>query len=296
MMLILAGVSGLPFAEDIGDLIDKLLSFFGIPRANVEKEMLMFYDSVIPGSAEWINKGILDQLLGVSVSSRVGMGNIIPLTSAGVPGTDITRELMEFAGPVVGMLAGTTSFVDGILSMPLEAAGIKAGETSLRDVFRNSPITALRSVGDAWAYLDTGAIVSADGRMVADNVSGFTIFARLLGFYPAEASRQNNMVRLGKQSDAYRNDIAAKFRLDYIRAGMSNNMKGDREAMARVIDEVERWNKAAKGTGLEISNFVKNSRKALKDAQMSTAERFLKSTAKPNRPVMEELADAMGIE
>jgi hypothetical protein len=296
MMLILAGVSGLPFAEDIGDLIDTLLSFFGIPRANVEKEMLMFYDSVIPGSAEWVNKGILDQLLGVSVSSRVGMGNILPLTSAGVPGTDITRELMDFAGPVVGMLAGTTSFVDGILSMPLEAAGIKPGETSLRDVFRNSPITALRSVGDAWAYLDTGAIVSADGRMVADNVSGFTIFARLLGFYPAEASRQNNMVRLGKQSDAYRNDIAAKFRLDYIRAGMSNNMKGDREAMARVIDEVERWNKAAKGTGLEISNFVKNSRKALKDAQMSTAERFLKSTARANRPVMEELADAMGIE
>ncbi len=296
MMLLLAGVSGLPFAEDIGDLLDTLLSFFGIPRANVEKEMLMFYDSILPGSAEIINKGILDQLLGVSVSSRVGMGNILPLTSAGVPGTDITRELMDFAGPVVGMLAGTTSFVDGILSMPLEAAGIKPGETSLRDVFRNSPITALRSVGDAWAYLDTGAIVSADGRMVADNVSGFTIFARLLGFYPAEASRQNNMVRLGKQSDAYRNDIAAKFRLDYIRAGMSNNMKGDREAMARVIDEVERWNKAAKGTGLEISNFVKNSRKALKDAQMSTAERFLKSTARANRPVMEELADAMGIE
>ncbi len=296
MMLLLAGVSGLPFAEDIGDLLDTLLSFFGIPRANVEKEMLMLYDSILPGSAEIINKGILDQLLGVSISSRVGMGNILPLTSAGVPGTDITRELMDFAGPVVGMLAGTTSFVDGILSMPLEAAGIKPGETSLRDVFRNSPITALRSVGDAWAYLDTGAIVSADGRMVADNVSGFTIFARLLGFYPAEASRQNNMVRLGKQSDAYRNDIAAKFRLDYIRAGMSNNMKGDREAMARVIDEVERWNKAAKGTGLEISNFVKNSRKALKDAQMSTAERFLKSTAKANRPVMEELADAMGIE
>ena len=295
-MLLLAGVSGLPFAEDIGDLLDTLLSFFGIPRANVEKEMLMFYDSILPGSAEIINKGILDQLLGVSISSRVGMGNILPLTSAGVPGTDITRELMDFAGPVVGMLAGTTSFVDGILSMPLEAAGIKPGETSLRDVFRNSPITALRSVGDAWAYLDTGAIVSADGRMVADNVSGFTIFARLLGFYPAEASRQNNMVRLGKQSDAYRNDIAAKFRLDYIRAGMSNNMKGDREAMARVIDEVERWNKAAKGTGLEISNFVKNSRKALKDAQMSTAERFLKSTARANRPVMEELADAMGIE
>ena len=296
MMLILAGVSGLPFAEDIGDLIDTLLSFFGIPRANVEKEMLMFYDSVIPGSAEWINKGILDQLLGVSISSRIGMGNIIPLTSAGVPGTDITRELMDFAGPVVGMLAGTTSFAEGILSMPLEAAGIKAGETSLRDVFRNSPVTALRSVGDAWAYLDTGAIVSADGRMVADNVSGLTIFMRLFGFYPAEASRQNNMVRLGKQNDAYRNDIAAKFRLDYIRAGMSNDMKGNREAMARVIDEVERWNKAAKGTGLEISNFAKNARNALKDAKMTTAERFLKSTSKANRPVVEQLADAMGIE
>ncbi len=296
MMLILAGVSGLPFAEDIGDLLDTLLSFFGIPRANVEKEMLMFYDSVIPGSAEWINKGILDQLIGVSVSSRIGMGNIVPLTSVGVPGTDITREFMDFTGPVVGLLAGTTSFVDGILSMPLEAAGIKAGETSLRDVFRNSPVTALRSVGDAWAYLDTGAIVSADGRMVADNVSGFTIFMRLFGFYPAEASKQNNMVRLGKQSDAYRNDIAAKFRLDYIRAGMSNGMKGNREAMARVIDEVERWNKSAKGTGLEINNFVKNARNALKDAKMSTAERFLKATSKANRPVMEELADVMGIE
>jgi hypothetical protein len=132
--------------------------------------------------------------------------------------------------------------------------------------------------------------------MVADNVSGLTIFMRLFGFYPAEASRQNNMVRLGKQNDAYRNDIAAKFRLDYIRAGMSNDMKGNREAMARVIDEVERWNKAAKGTGLEISNFARNARNALKDAKMTTAERFLKSTSKANRPVVEQLADAMGIE
>ena len=293
-LLILTGVSGLPFAEDLMDILDTLLSFFGIPKANVEQEMILFFDGVLPGSGAWMNKGILDQVLGVSISSRIGMGDVLPLTGMGVPGTDKLREFESFLGPVYGALTGVATFGTGVLSMPLELLGGKAETTSLRDLFRNSPVTALRSIGDSWAYLESGAIVTADGRLVSKDMSAWTVLSRLLGFYPTAASRQNDIVRMGKQNDAYRNEISAKFRMAYIRAGMTNNLRGDRKAMMEVVREVDAWNKAAKGTGLEITNFQKNADKALKDAKMPTVERFLKSTGTANKPVVEQLSDALG--
>lgn len=294
VLLMMTGVSGIFFAEDLMDIIDTLLSFFGIPKANVEQEMILFFDSMVPGLGAVVNKGLLDQVLNVSISPRIGYGDVLPFSGAGVPGTDKLREFESFLGPVYGALTGAVTFGTGVLSMPLELLGGKPETTSLRDLFRNSPVTALRSVGDSWAYLESGAIVTADGRLVSKDMAPTTVLMRLLGFYPAAASRQNDIVRMGKQNDAYRNEISGKFRMAYIRAGMANQMRGDRQAMMEVVREVEAWNKAAKGTGLEITNFRKNADKALKDAKMPTVERFLKSTGTANKPVVEQLSDALG--
>jgi hypothetical protein len=97
---------------------------------------------------------------------------------------------------------------------------------------------------------------------------------------------------MGKRTSDYQRAVSTEFRLKYVRAALA----GDDGKVRDVIQDVRQWNEAAKGTGLEISNFTMNANRALREAKKSATARFERSAPKTVRPLVEEYRDAYGME
>lgn len=295
ILLMMSGLKGLPFADDLMDLVDTLAQKFGIKMGSVESELYRFFDEMIPGSAPYFMRGGLDRLTGATISTRLGMGDMIPLSGVFRAGADPWREAEQFLGPVASGLFGIFGMGSSIAKYGAEAVGLKADVTSITDILRDSPVAMARALGDTLAYADNGAITNAQGKMVSKDVTMMTYITRMLGFYPAIATQQNDIVRAAKITDAYAKEVKAEFTAAYVKAAMANNGAGDPAAVAAILQQVGEWNDAAEGTGLQLRSFQKSANRALREANRPTAERYLKTAPVGLRPEVRQLLNIHGI-
>ena len=292
MLLIMSGLKGVPFAEDFADLVDTLAQKFGFKMASIEAATMKLADSILPGSSPYVLRGVLDRITGMSISPRVGMGDILPLTGAFKGGADMARELENFFGPIAGAMTGLVSSAADVASIGATAVGLASSSKDVMSVFRDSPVAFMRAVGDTWAYANDGMVTNAQGKVITKDVAMSTYVTRLLGFYPAEATAQNDIVRLSKAMAGYMNDTRAKYTEDYVKASVSR----DRERMNEITASVRSWNEAARGTGLEIPNFVTGATRAALAAAQPTAARFLKTAPIGLRPETRDMLNIYGID
>jgi hypothetical protein len=290
-LLLTSGLKGLPFAEDIFDIVDTIAQKLGLKTASVEKAIAEWVDSVAPGMTPYVMRGVLDKMTGATMSTRLGMGDLIPLTGAFRAGADPAREVADFAGPVFSGISGLVGMAGSLAKYGAEVTGLRDDTTSLNSVLRDSPIAFLRSVGDSYAYLNSGTITNARGQLVASEASTYVILTRLLGFYPAIATEQNDIVRLSKNVAEYSKAIKAEYVSAYVKA----KIEGDTERMNGIASDVQQWNEDAKGTGLEITSFLRSANRAALEAQRPTVMRYLKSAPKQMRPETIELLRINGL-
>lgn len=291
-LLLTSGLKGLPFAEDIFDIVDTIAQKLGLKTASVEKAIAEWVDSVAPGMTPFVMRGVLDRMTGATMSTRLGMGDLIPLTGAFRAGADPAREVADFAGPVFSGISGLVGMAGSLAKYGAEVTGLRDDTTSFNSILRDSPVAALRSIGDSYAYLDSGTITNARGQLVAREASTQVILARLLGFYPAIATEQNDIVRLSKNVAEYSKAIKAEYVSAYVKAKVA----GDTERMGGIAADVRQWNEDAKGTGLEITSFLRSANRAALEAQRPTVMRYLKSAPKQMRPETIELLRLNGLE
>ena len=279
----LSGMQGLPFAEDLEDLIDTLAQALGFKSGSIRMEIAKFIDGVFPGMSPYFLQGVVNSAIPADIAGRVSIGNVFPGTGILLSGADVGRELTDIAGPAPAALIGSATFLADLMRVPF------SDRIQLLDAAREAPVTMLRAAGDAVAYAKSDAIVDRRGYIVADDANAGVIAARLLGFYPSAAAQQYSAIRVATRVTDYQKDVVAGFRQAWIKA----KMEGD-EARARdVVKSVEQWNEGAKGTGLEIGNFVKNSERALKQAKMPAGERTLKTLPKAGREDVEKAFDLL---
>lgn len=290
-LLLVGGIKGLPFAEDIMDLVDTLMQMLGLKTPSVEKAIGEWVDSVAPGMTPYAMRGVIDAITGATVSSRAGMGDLIPLTGFFRAGANPLQELTDFAGPVVGAIGGLAGTAGGLARYGAEAIGLKDDVTTMTDIFRESPVAAMRAIGDAASYITTGAVTNSRGQLVAADAGVGTILARLTGFYPAVATQQNDIVRLSKYVSEYAKEVKASYTGAYVKARQS----GDTERAAKVLQSVAQWNEDAKGTGLELPNFLASANRALREAQRPTVLRYVKAAPKNVRRETLEMLQIYGI-
>jgi len=292
MLLLMSGLKGIPFAEDFADLVDTLAQKFGFKMASVEAATMKLADSILPGSSPFVLRGFLDRTTGMSISPRVGMGDILPLTGMFKGGADMAREMENFFGPIAGAMAGLASSAADVASIGATVVGLSNSSKDIMSVFRDSPVAFMRAVGDTWAYANDGMVTNAQGKVITKDVAMSTYVTRLLGFYPAEATAQNDIVRLSKAMSGYMNDTRAKYTEDYVKASVSK----DRERMNEITASVRSWNEAARGTGLEIPNFTAGATRAALAAAQPTAARFLKTAPIGLRPETRDMLNIYGID
>lgn len=277
-LFLLAGIKGLPFADDLMDIIDTILQKLGLKAAPVEAQLYETLDGLTGGHGREFMRGWIDQFSGATFSTRFSNGDIIPLTGAFKAGADLGREMTTFLGPMAGGLFGNVNSASQLLSIASSYVTGKPSGLSLVDVMRQSPVALARAFGDAAVYADTGAVVNSRGQIISPGMNYLTLLSRVLGFYPSSATVANDFIRVGKQNRDYVNEITAAFKTEYIKAANAHGGQGDRAAMQQILQSIAQWNEAAKGTGFEIKDFRTSINKAVKAAKEPAGQRFLKTT------------------
>jgi hypothetical protein len=280
---VLSGAAGLPFAEDLEDLIDTLGQQLGFQQASVRATIIREVETNFPGMSPWLLKGMVNQIVPADIAARVSAGNFLPGTGIGLAGANVGREIQDILGPSAGFIAGSLGTARDLAAFPFSPT------KSLEDVARNSPVTFARIMGDLSAYTQTGAVVDRRGYIVSPDVTPLQMFARFTGFYPERASTQYDIIRIANRETDYQKEVVAAYRQAWIKA----TMRGDTMETQNIVDAVNAWNQTARGTPFEIRQFIAGSQRALREAQRSAGERALKAAPKPAQETIQGYIDAL---
>ena len=283
-LFVLGGITAFPFAEDLEDILDTIAQGLGLKMASVRVELAQMLDEVFPGMSPYVLRGFANSYFPGNIADRVSVGNFIPGTGILLAGANVGRELTDIAGPAAGMLTGiATSSIDLLRAMTTE-------RVTMIDVLRESPVTMGRALGDTIAYVQSGAIVDRRGYVVSQEIPTTMLAARLLGFYPSEAAQQYDVIRASKRITDYQKEVVAGFRVAWIKAKIQGN-----EAQAQaIVESVNDWNEGARGTALEIRNFLPNANRALREAQRPAGERFLRAAPRAAREELSTIESLLG--
>ena len=276
-LLALSGLAGLPFAEDLEDVLDTLMQRLGMTTGSVRLEAARLIDEVMPGMSPYILNGGLTKVIGADVAGRFSMGDFVPGTAALLPGQDPFQTFKEVVGPAWGFLEGTLKGSSQLIAAPFS-------ETStVVDAMREGPVTLLRALGDTMAYASTGAVIDKRGYVIEDDLTTSMLAIRILGFTPGSVAAKYEVIRLAKRETNYQKQVVAKFRTQLLKA----EMRGDRVTAASIRRSVKEWNAVEKGTLLEIRDFEKNYQRLKKQALMPAKQRFMQSAGKANQDAIE---------
>ena len=287
MLLLMSGMKGIPFADDLTDLVDTLMQMFGIKQASIEEATIKLIDELAPGMAPVAMRGLLDQFSAGTFSTRLGFGDMIPMTGALRAGADTGRELENFFGPVYSGLTGAFSTASNFAKYGAGLVGLKDQTTTFTEALREAPVSALRGLIDAYTYYDTGVVTNAQGKVIDPSADWAQIAFRAMGFYPAVATRENDIVRLGKYSAAYVKSLRAQYTGAYVKAYIEKDFSRMYEIKAMVRD----WNRIHRGTKFEFKDFDRRAKRAAKAAALPTAKRYLKTSPISGRDDLQKLMD-----
>jgi hypothetical protein len=282
-LLLLSGLRGIPYAEDIEDLVNTLAQKFGIPMPSVRDAIRRTGDGLLPGFGETLVSGALNKLVPYDIGTRFSAGDIVPGTGMFLAGADVTRELLQIGGP----MASWTQQAVGTIGSLTDAIVPGGRAPSIVSILRESPVTFARAVGDAIAYEQYGAIVDKRGYTVSNDYNSAIAVGRVLGLYPGVASRNYESVRESKLIVEYQKGMTVYFRDRIVAA----QVQRDSARVAELYAEVREWNQHAKGTGLEVVNIRDRVSKALRAQRLSASERFIKTTPLSSRDAAQRIVD-----
>jgi len=163
-LMVMGGVSALPFAEDLEDIIDTIGQALGWKKGALRYEAAKMIDAVVPGASRILLSGMANELFPGNLATRIALGDFIPGTGILLAGADVGRELTEIGGPAPAAIIGMARFLTDIARLP-------TARMTAVDALRDSPITMMRAVGDAYTYFQNGAIVDRRGYVVSPDVA-----------------------------------------------------------------------------------------------------------------------------
>lgn len=257
-----AGVTGLPFAEDIMDIIDVISqrlfgSAFNSKRAirNVVKDA----SEALVGAdlSNLFLNGAVNDWLGVNLSTRVGLGNLIPGTRLGAADNDYKRTLEEVLGPAGGMLTAAAGGLDHLTKLEFLDA-LKAG----------APVAA-RNVVKGVQQLASGEAVDTQGRKLID-VNGWQAFWQTMGFTSAALNKVYQMDHMDRQTLAYYTQVRTDFTHGLIQALRA----GDSAQAQSLLEGIQAWNE--RNPAMPIGLSAPLLRRQIGEAGMPLNERTLR--------------------
>jgi hypothetical protein len=238
ILMLAAGAEGLPFGDDLDDLIDTFGQKLGYSwnSKREKREFLTEQLGMSKGFSEFLLKGVSATGVPIDVSSRMGMANLIPGTGLLLEHkADKSRDVVEFLGPIGSLGNQAIAGVGKLLGGDIAGAGKEMAPLAIQNV--------LKSVD----MMKTGTYRDKAGRTVKETDTADAIW-KGIGFQPnvvAETQRrtnivnQDNMLAMAKESVLADRWAEARF-------------KGDTDAEDKVKADLAKWNEANPGARIVI--------------------------------------------
>ena len=266
LLVMAAGSDGLPFSEDLNDVIDTVGQSFGYDTNTKRWRHQVAADALGEEAAEVLSRGLSASAgFPVDVSMRMGMGNLLPATDMlKKSNTDTARSLAELAGPGGALF---TQYSDAIKLMLSGEAGAAA--------MKMTP-NALQNLGKAAKMMETGEYRDSKDRKVMD-VDGVDAAMKALSFQPAQIARESAKMSENRQSEMLAKAVEGEITDAWARAMVDGDAQTQEGARQRLLD----WNKKNPDMPIRV-NRAQIATKAKKMRQ-SRAERYIKTVAPERR-------------
>lgn len=258
-----AGAEGLPFADDIMDIVDGVSQkVFGSPFSarRAVRNMAKDASEALLGAdlSSIFMRGTANWLTGASIASRVGLGNLIPGTRILSADADFKKVGEEVLGPAFAAAVSWGGFADPFVKGDLEGA------------LRNAPFLAVQNATKGVTAWSRGYAEDKGGRKVVD-LSGWEAAMQAIGFTSNAATAAYDLDRIDREQKAFylqtKRDIIG-------RLTKAINLKDD-ATVSETIQFVARWNE--KNPDMPISITAQSLRRSVALAGLPVNERTLRS-------------------
>lgn len=276
-LFLVAGAGGLPFADDLEDLIDAIGQKMGY-NMSTKKAKQEFLEGVFgKAGAQFVERG-LTGIPGVpiDISGRMGMANLIPGTGLLLEKRDSTRDLMEVAGPVGDlakrMFQAVGELASGEVGKAIESAAPRAAANVIKGV----------------DMLDKGMYRDTKGAKVIDTTPGEAV-AKMIGFQPQSVAKV--------QESNYINQRAKDFyslKTQEIRAKWAMGIfEGDQDKVKEARQMLDEWNQDNPDQKMtaNMPAIIKKVREMRKDKAQRIADTAPKAMRAQMRADARELAN-----
>lgn len=228
-LFMMAGGMGLPFAEDLIDLIETGMSWAGKPM-NIERQMQMalgkdLYEPLMNGPVN----SMLFNAAGADMFGRMSMGNLIPATAIANPGlapAARSDEAVQALGAGAGLASKFMDAYDQAASGDIGHALVTASPRAVTSIAKAAEMTA------------TGQYKDSKGRTVR-SVTPAEALIKGLDLQPASVARiQRERGRRFKDEA-----IQAQARTEVRNALIDAYESGDQTAIDEANNRLRTWNK-----------------------------------------------------
>ena len=277
MLMLMGGAGGLPFAEDVEDLIDAGGQLMGYSMSVKQWRKQLMQDVLGKDLAEFIEQGV-SGLPGapIDISGRLGMGNLIPGTGLFLEKRDHSRDLLEIIGPAGDLIQRAATGARKALTGDIAGAALEV-----------SP-TAVRNAAKGYDMADSGVYKDSKGRKVIDVTLGEAV-AKAVGFQPKSVAETQEAT--ATEQNLIGQNRAMKERLTADMAQAVYDKDGEKQGEIR--ERMRNWNRRNPESPLTIDMLAVR-RRVIKMRQ-TKAERVAAAAPKSIRAsVRQSLAEAQG--
>ena len=235
----MTGVQGLPFAEALEDLVDTISQqLFNSPfnTRRVMRNMIKGASEAMVGydMSDIVLRGAINEVFGMSVSSRIGAGDFVPGTRLGTADADQGKILESLLGAPYAMVKDAGANIGGFVSST--ATGDWKGAV---DALRAGAPIALRNVIKGGQQLQDGYASDAGGRKLLD-VNGPSAVFQMAGISSAGVARAYDLDKIDKQTKAFYQQVSMDMTNSLVRALKD----GDTEKVQEIYAARDAWNQS----------------------------------------------------
>ena len=247
-----AGAQGLPFGDDLDDLIDTIGQGLGYDTNTKAWKAQVLTDAIGAEAADFALHGF-SALPGfpLDVSGRLALSNLIPGTGVLLKHkTDKAGEVFDVLGPIGGV-----------------------ARDALKGEFR--PL-AIRNLDKGLQMYQTGEYRDTRDRRVVD-VTGLDALVKGVGFQPAEVARESRKMQLSNQQVQLARNVEAEITTEWAQGIADREPEKIRKARERLAE----WNRDNPRSRIAINSGQLQQR--VSELRMTRQERFQKTVPREMR-------------
>ena len=271
-LVLLAGIGGLPFGDDLEDLIDTMGQSAGYNTNSGKWKDDLIRDLLGNNkvASEFVLNGVT-AFLPMDVANRLGMGNLLPATGLlkRSNGGNFGKEMSEFLG------AG------GAYARQIVDAWTAYQNTGRMSSLLQVAPKAIKDAAKGFEIASTGEYTDTRGRLVAE-ASGIDALVKMLGFQPVDIAAIQREKGYQMQDIALVKAVKASIAEMWAK-GIYSKEPETKQKARELLDE---WN--AKNPEAKIRIDLGAVQRRVKQMGMTAAERLEKTAPKEMRRQVRE--------